>query len=47
MPSDDDDDDDDDDDHLVLQGRDAVPPVTPSTVDEGDPAFKIFIFLQM
>ena len=40
-------DDDDDDDHLVLQGRDAVPPVTPSTVDTGDPAFKIIILLQI
>ena len=35
----DDDDDYDDDDDLVLQGKDAVPPVTPSTVDPGEPSF--------
>ena len=36
---DDGDDDDDEDDDLVLQGKDAVPPVTPSTVDPGEPSF--------
>ena len=35
-------DDDGDDDDLVLQGRDAVPPVTPSTVDPGDPDIQYF-----
>ena len=36
------DDEDGDDDDLVLQGRDAVPPVTPSTVDPGDPDIQYF-----
>ena len=42
LDGDDDVDDDDDDDNLVLHGKDAVPPVTPSTVDPGEPDFQNF-----